>query len=141
MDSMEAESANSLEILQLGMHERGAGGGVERIFWGLYDQLAVDPSLELNGFFFSHRSADQSQRPGEVCLGSTRQPGYRRLWNARRQIFSKLRSASNPDAVVIATHFALYAAALLPELSRRNNVVHFHGPWAAETAVEGRHKA
>lgn len=123
------------------MHERGAGGGVESIFWGLFDQLASDPSLDLSGFYFSHRSNDHIERRGEVCLGSTRQPGYRRLWNARRQVFGTLRSASTPDSLVVATHFALYAAALLPDLSRLNHVVHFHGPWAAETAVEGRHQA
>ena len=134
-------SLNSLKILELGMHERSAGGGVERVFWGLYDQLAEDPNLDLSAFFFSHRSNDQIGRPGEICLGPTRQPGYRRLWNARRQIFGRLRSAPNSDSGVVATHFALYAAALLPQLSRLNHVVHFHGPWAAETAVEGRHRA
>jgi glycosyltransferase involved in cell wall biosynthesis len=39
---------------------------------------------------------------------------------------------------VVASHFAFYAAALLPKLSRMNHVVHFHGPWAAETAAERR---
>ena len=42
------------------------------------------------------------------------------------------------DQVVVASHFAFYAAALLPKLSRMNHVVHFHGPWAAETAAEHR---
>ena len=39
---------------------------------------------------------------------------------------------------MVASHFAFYAAALLPKLSRMNHVVHFHGPWAAETAAEHR---
>jgi glycosyltransferase involved in cell wall biosynthesis len=134
-------SANSLKVLQVGMHERGAGGGVERIFWGLYDELAGDPSLEVDAFFFRHRAGEMVVRPREVCLGSTQQPGYRRLWTLRRQVFSKLRSFSQADSRVVATHFAFYAAALLPQLSRLNHVVHFHGPWAAETAVEGRAKA
>ena len=123
------------------MHERSAGGGVERVFWGLYDHLAEDPGLQLNAFFFSHKSHEQVQRPGEVCLGSTQQPGYQRLWNVRREVFSHLHSASSQASVVVATHFAFYAAALLPELKGLNHVVHFHGPWAAETAVEGGHRA
>jgi glycosyltransferase involved in cell wall biosynthesis len=38
---------------------------------------------------------------------------------------------------VVATHFALYAAPLLPLPSGVAHVVHFHGPWAGEAAAEG----
>jgi glycosyltransferase involved in cell wall biosynthesis len=130
------------------MHERGAGGGVDRVFWELYDQLATSTDLELKAFFFRHRSDqafstrnDHSDQisPNELCLGSTTRPGYRRLWNVRRSVLPEIRSRSSP--VLVASHFALYASALLPNLSRLNHVVHFHGPWAAETAAEGRRRA
>jgi glycosyltransferase involved in cell wall biosynthesis len=132
------------------MHERGAGGGVDRVFWELYSQLASSRDLELQAFFFRHRS-EQTLGPGNVhsdqfashefCLGSTSQPGYRRLWNVRRSILPEIRDRSRSSPVLVASHFALYASALLPNLSRLNHVVHFHGPWAAETAAEGRHRA
>jgi glycogen synthase len=130
------------------MHERGAGGGVDRVFWELYNQFATSKDLELKAFFFQHRSdqnfstgnprSDQVT-PNEVCLGSTSQPGYRRLWNVRRNIFPEVRSRSGSSPVLVASHFALYASALLPNLSCLNHVVHFHGPWAAETVAEGRY--
>jgi glycosyltransferase involved in cell wall biosynthesis len=131
----------NLNVIQLGMHERGAGGGVDRYFWDLYDHLAPSPDLELNAFFFRHRSDQRLERPGEFCLGSTKQPGYRRLWKVRRGVLGGLPALSHPDSVIVASHFAFYAAALLPKLSQMNHVVHFHGPWAAETAVERRHQA
>jgi glycosyltransferase involved in cell wall biosynthesis len=137
--SYSLNSLNSLRILQIGMHERGSGGGLDRVFWDLVDQLAVFPDLSVSPFFFQHRSAPIERRSGEFCLGSTSLFAGRRLWNLRQAVIGELR-ASSPDSVVIASHFALYAGALLPKLSRLNHVVHFHGPWAAETAAERRLK-
>jgi len=128
---------NSLRILQIGMHERGSGGGLDRIFWDLVDQLAVLPDLAVSPFFFRHRSTPIERRSGEFCLGSTSQFAGRRLWNLRQAVLTELR-ASRSSSVVVASHFSFYAAALLPKLSRMNHVVHFHGPWAAETAAERR---
>jgi glycosyltransferase involved in cell wall biosynthesis len=134
---MDAKSPHRLKVIQIGMHERGAGGGVERIFWDLVDQLAVFSDLAVTPFFFQHRSTPIERRSGEFCLGSTSQFAGRRLWNLRQAVLSELQ-ASRPGSVVVASHFAFYAAALLPKLSRMNHVVHFHGPWAAETAAERR---
>jgi glycosyltransferase involved in cell wall biosynthesis len=41
----------------------------------------------------------------------------------------------HPD--LVASHFALYTAPVLDLLGDRPLVVHFHGPWAQESAVEG----
>ncbi len=38
---------------------------------------------------------------------------------------------------LVASHFALYAAPLSSKAKRVPMVVHFHGPWAAESDVEG----
>jgi glycosyltransferase involved in cell wall biosynthesis len=48
----------------------------------------------------------------------------------------RLRSRTN----LVNVHFALYgiAGALAARLTRRPLVVHFHGPWAGESAVEGQ---
>jgi glycosyltransferase involved in cell wall biosynthesis len=135
---MDAKSPHRLRVIQIGMHERGAGGGVERIFWDLYDHLSQSPDLDLSAFFFCHRSDQKSARTGEYGLGSTKQPGYQRLWNVRRAVFNELKDWNEPNSLVIVSHFALYASALLPNLSWANHVVHFHGPWTKEAAAEGR---
>jgi glycosyltransferase involved in cell wall biosynthesis len=57
-----------------------------------------------------------------------------RLIGARRTI-SSLLAANRFD--VVASHFALYTAPALDKIRRRPLVVHFHGPWAAESVQEG----
>jgi glycosyltransferase involved in cell wall biosynthesis len=128
-----------LNVLQLGMHDRGAGGGADRYFWDLFDHLKAFPDLSLKGFYFRHQGIWSDTARDELCLGSSRLPGYRRLWNLRRAVLPELKSEPNRPTLV-ASHFAFYAAALLPDLSRLNHVVHFHGPWAVEAAAEGRNR-
>jgi hypothetical protein len=41
------------------------------------------------------------------------------------------------EPALIASHFALYGFPLLDVLWRNAHVVHFHGPWAHESAAEG----
>jgi glycosyltransferase involved in cell wall biosynthesis len=57
-----------------------------------------------------------------------------RLRGARRQV-KTLLADKTPD--LIASHFALYTAPVLDHLKGRTLVVHFHGPWAAESLQEG----
>jgi glycosyltransferase involved in cell wall biosynthesis len=122
------------------MHERGSGGGVDHFFWDLFDQLGRFPDLLPSAFFFRHRSAAVPERPGEICLGPTSVSGSRRLWGLRRAVLGKLASKTSTDNVVVVSHFALYASALLPQLSRLKHVVHFQGPWAIESATEGKNR-
>jgi len=134
---MHSDRSRPLKILQLGMHERGSGGGVECYFWDLFDNLKAAPELSVDAFYFRHRASQPPTAPNEWCIGSTGQAGYRRLWNLRQAVLPELKSEPDQPSVV-ASHFALYAAALLPKLSRMPYVAHFHGPWAIESAVEGR---
>jgi glycosyltransferase involved in cell wall biosynthesis len=119
------------------MHNRGAGGGLDRYFWDLFDHLKAFPDLSLKAFYFGQQGIRSDTARDEWCLGSTRLPAYRRLRNLRRTVLPELNSRPNGPALV-ASHFALYAAALLPRLRRVHHVVHFHGPWAIEAAAEGR---
>jgi glycosyltransferase involved in cell wall biosynthesis len=61
-----------------------------------------------------------------------------RLWGAHKLVARLLRST---DIDVVAVHFALYAAPCLGQLKSRPLVVHFHGPWAAESRCEGERYA
>lgn len=53
-----------------------------------------------------------------------------------RQAGLRILREENTD--LIATHFALYGISLLDRLGRFPTVIHFHGPWAAETGAEGQ---
>jgi len=61
-------------------------------------------------------------------------PVPRRLWALRQHAQWLL---DGPPVDVVSAHFALYALPVLDLLSDRPLIVHFHGPWAEESAVEG----
>ena len=52
-----------------------------------------------------------------------------------RNVMRHAIDRTRPD--LIASHFALFAAPILDRLKRQVHIVHFHGPWAAESQVEG----
>jgi glycogen synthase len=58
----------------------------------------------------------------------------RRLWAARRALAQALRE-EQPD--LVASHFALFTWPILDLIRPYPLVVHFHGPWSAETTAEG----
>ena len=57
-----------------------------------------------------------------------------RLWRARRAAADALAGGA---VDVVASHFALYTFPFLDLVRDRPLVVHFHGPWASESAAEG----
>lgn len=59
-------------------------------------------------------------------------PLLRRLYAVRGRVRDAL-----PETDLIASHFALYAIGCADLLRKRPHVVHFHGPWATESAAEG----
>ena len=58
----------------------------------------------------------------------------KRMLSVRR---SALEEMVRNKIDLIATHFALYTMPLIDQLSSIPAVVHFHGPWASESAAEG----
>lgn len=61
-----------------------------------------------------------------------------RRWRNSRVAVNRLWHAVPPgEPCVLVTHFALYAYPLLKDKVGRPWVVHFHGPWAAESKREG----
>lgn len=76
-----------------------------------------------------------SPPPGMIVAGRNGQPLPLRL-----VAFGRAASRAARRADVVDAHFALYAlpALVVPALRRRPLVVHFHGPWAEESAVDGQ---
>lgn len=123
-------------VLELGMHFDASLGGVDRYFQRLTEGLRSNgvPCTAL-AFGSSASTISLKQWDGReqasVSLGESAAPLPQR-WRAIRTAGRKA-----PEQGLIATHFALYAAAL-PRLQQRKHVVHFHGPWAGESAREGQ---
>lgn len=57
----------------------------------------------------------------------------RRLWAVR----SATRAPLADRSLLVVSHFALHTLPVLDRLAHRPLVVHFHGPWGRESALEG----
>lgn len=128
-------AAPPLHALQLGMgwvSEHG-GNGLDRMFFGLTSHLP-DAGVRVSGWV-TGTDAVASDSGGRVRAFAPPSASLaRRLWSIRRSLRATEALA---DADLIATHFALYSLPLLDLTSDRPFVVHFHGPWASESAAEG----
>jgi glycosyltransferase involved in cell wall biosynthesis len=122
-----------INALQIGMHWFGERpGGLDRMFKSFVDALPAQ-GVRVHGLVAG--SANVARESGGA-VESFADPGDRlhvRMWRARARAVAA-RRAFAPD--VIASHFALYAAPTLGVFGDTPRVVHFHGPWADESAVE-----
>jgi len=111
-------------------------GGLEKYVFGMTRALlragdAVD--LFVNG-------DPQLERPGgrAYSIGALEAPLWRRMLRARSAYATHFREPYD----VIDIHFALNALPLIPFIKHRApRVIHFHGPWAAESVAEGNSRA
>ena len=98
-------------LIQLGMHSDASAGGVDRYFWGLnqgFEQTAAD--LDTHRFFFEKGTAAQESLD-ERAVGRADLPLRQRLFLLRKRILGS--PTYDPSRSVLASHFALYAAARL----------------------------
>ena len=100
--------------LAIGMHAEPHRGGLDRY----YNELAH--ALPPHGVMVRR------------VLGGSEGPLHQRAMRVRRRIARCLN-----DSDLIVSHFAPYAFGAIDYLRRAPLVVHFHGPWAAEGALEG----
>ncbi|WP_245548792.1 glycosyltransferase family 4 protein [Nocardia exalbida] len=110
-----------------------APGGLGRYFTDLHGALLDVPGISLSAAAFGppDRTAAGTRSWGPVG-GST-------LHRARTAF--RARDALYPGTVV-DRHFCLYGPAARDRRGRRLPlVVHFHGPWAAESRMHGQHPA
>lgn len=97
-------------------------GGLARYVDGLVRSLSVNSPVTLTGI-------GEVGSPGVIDAKASL---LNRVLAVRRFVTQHL-----PEIDLLASHFALYAAGCLDLLGKRPHVVHFHGPWASESAAEG----
>ncbi|MFM0156088.1 glycosyltransferase family 4 protein [Paraburkholderia sediminicola] len=123
-----------IDSLQIGMHwfnERP--GGLDRMFKALIDTLPAQ-GVNVRGMVAGTPGVFDASGGSVLAFAGVETPLGTRLWGSRRQSRA-LRAAKMPD--VVATHFALYAAPTAGLFRSVPKVVHFHGPWAAESYPGG----
>ncbi len=80
---------------------------------------------------------DSRQLPrGGVGVHGVASPGDS-IWNRWRGMRTAFANALEGHPDLIASHFALYSYPVCRQLGSLPHVVHFHGPWALESAAEG----
>lgn len=123
-----------LSSLQIGLRwSSNVSGGAERV----YADLAS--SLPAAGVSFTGAVAGEStlnvNTSGLIhAFASENDPTHVRMLGARR-VVGHLLDTEKPD--LLASHFAMYTAPILTRLREQPFVMHFHGPWALESQVEG----
>lgn len=122
-----------LHAFQIGkswLPEQG-GNGLDQMFYSLSQHLP-SVGVDVSGMVAGSDQIDRASAQTRAFAPDTA-PLYRRLYRARTVGRTVCRQK---EIDVIACHFALYGAPLLDHLVRFPTVIHFHGPWAAESAVE-----
>lgn len=119
----------SLSVLSLGMgwYPVNQGNGLDRVYHELR-QHSPGAGLDLTSLVISSPDV----RDGSVVIVDESLGLPQRL----RAVRSAFREHVG-DCELVASHFALYARPVLADLGDRPLVVHFHGPWADESRVEG----
>ena len=125
---------NTLQI-GIGWHAHGAGSGVDRVYNALSQTLPTE-HVDVQGLVYGNGTA--ASLPDNIHQAASLSSSLpRRLWAGRRTAQQILASA---PIDLVAAHFSLYALPVLDLLEDRPLVVHFHGPWALESAAEGESK-
>ncbi|MFC9898357.1 glycosyltransferase family 4 protein [Nocardia sp. NPDC127579] len=105
-----------------------APGGLNRYFTDLFHALARDPEVSVSAAAFG----TAPDHPGAYSWGPLGGSTARR---ARTAFLD--RHALHPGTV-LDRHFCLYGPSAIDRHGGRPLVVHFHGPWAAESRLTGQ---
>lgn len=127
--------ASEIVALHLGMSwfPEQAGNGLDRVYHALAYHLP-EVGVEVRGLVAGSDGVEADSGGRVRAFAPDGSSLVKRLRAARSTTRSVVRDAA-PD--LVAAHFALYAAPVLDVLRSVPFVMHFHGPWAAESAVEG----
>jgi glycosyltransferase involved in cell wall biosynthesis len=102
-------------------------GGLNRYFDGLHAALTAREDVDVVGAAFGNPPADY---PNSVSWGALDRGTFSRFRASRKHL-----SPDPPD--ILDTHFSLYGPTAKSYRKRPIHVVHFQGPWAAESREAG----
>ncbi len=107
-------------------------GGLNRYFANLMRSLPA-AGIEARGLIVGSGLAAQQTNGAILSYVPRSAPTWQRVFKAHQAIEAQLKSGRFD---LFVPHFALYAAWLGRRARHTPTVVHFHGPWAAESHVE-----
>lgn len=131
--------ATGTPLATLSLLQIGAGwfpeccGGGENVYYNLAQRLPGF-GVTVRGLVVGSASVEEQSGGAVHGFAAASAPLGLRLLNARRAI-AKTVARTRPD--LVASHFALFMLPALDRISDCPLVIHFHGPWAAESVAEG----
>jgi len=108
-------------------------GGINRTYYGLLSHLPQS-GVEVNGLVAGSSWATRDSG-GRVRAFAPAGESLLIRWRALRRELRRMLDERQPD--LVASHFALYTLPVLDLIRSYSLVIHFHGPWALESRVEG----
>ncbi len=129
------EQAATMSTLQIGLEwfPDGIGGGSSRFFSTLTDYFKLE-RMTVHGIATGRNAVEEPRREGIRIICAYNASLGERL-RAARSAVGDILARNRVD--IVASHFPLFTFACLDLIAHRPIVVHFHGPWAAESRFEG----
>ncbi len=131
------EPTRSALAIGMGWFPEQAGNGLDRVFHALAAHLP-GAGVAVRGLVAGSGEVAR-QSGGRVAAFAPEAASVPRRLVAARRAARAAVARDRPD--LVAAHFALYALPALGAMAGLPLVVHFHGPWADESAVEGAGRA
>ena len=130
-----ATAAPTIQSLQIGMSwfPEQAGNGLDRMYHGLIRHLP-DAGVPVAGVVAGSHHVQVESNDRVRAFAREDRPLIHRIRHLRRTVRTVV---ANTTIDVAASHFALYTAPVLDLLPDCPLIVHFHGPWGAESRAEG----
>jgi glycosyltransferase involved in cell wall biosynthesis len=124
-------AARPIKSVQIGLGAMKAGiGGLERYYFDLLRALPGS-GTSVRGFVLG----DSCEAAGVSSFAAEGTSLFSR-WSGLRSAVASVIG----DADLVVSHFALNAFGVMDRLGKIPFVIHFHGPWALESAAEGSGK-
>lgn len=111
----------------------GGAGGSGRVIETLADYLP-EQGVTVEGAVLSPHDVFSRTAGRFRLLAPIESNGIKRLISTRN-VLRECLSQTRPD--ILASHFALNTFPILDLLNKQPFVLHFHGPWAEESRVQG----
>lgn len=130
----QSEKCSKIRTLQVGMGWLPEQtGGLNRVYYDCIKHLPQS-GVDVQGLVVGSEAVAQSSQ-GLVRTFAALDSSLWQRWRGVRRVLSE-ELAADKDSLVVS-HFALYGFPILNLIEDRPLVIHFQGPWALESQVEG----
>ncbi len=136
---MELAAVKTIKSLQIGvgwLPEEEQGNGLDRVFYALTRNLP-EAGVDVRGLVVGSDNVVHDSKQTVQSFATKDESLRRRIGALRSTIREELRTQ---DYDLVASHFALFTYPILKFIRDYPLVMHFHGPWSAESRAEGEGK-